>query len=170
MDAMQQDDAGERRQGAIVLEMLARPQLIVTRPHRSGMLLLLDEASVSFYRFLHSEAGTPRSRAVCLGSEEETFARLIDPEVDVFVLFLGGAPAGFFELDRRTDAQVEIVHTGLVPDFQGRGLGKYLVATAVDAAWDGDPRRVWTSVDGEDDPRGLLLYQWAGFVPVTVAG
>ena len=24
----------------------------------------------------------------------------------------------------------------------------------------------WTSVDADEDPRALLLYQWAGFVPV----
>ena len=89
--------------------------------------------------------------------------RLFHPAVDVFVLFVGGAPAGFFELDRSEEDEVEVVQVGLVPEFQGRGLGKYVVATAVETAWDDEPARVWASTDADDDPRGLLLYQWAGF-------
>jgi GNAT superfamily N-acetyltransferase len=148
-----------------LLEMRERPQLVVTRPHRAGMLLRLEEASVGFYRFLHDQAGTQRSRSRLSGDDDAVFTRLVDPLIDVFVLFMGGAPAGFFELDRRVDGEVEVVHTGLLSEFQGRGLGKYLVATAVDTAWDEDPSRVWTSACGDDDPRGLLLYQWSGFIP-----
>lgn len=148
-----------------LLEMTERPQLSFTGPHRAGMLLRLDEPALEFYRFLHDQAGTPRSRRVRTElSDEQLFEVLVDEGVDVFVLFMGGAPAGFFELDRRQGDEVEVVHTGLLPDFQGRGLGKYLVSVAVETAWESNPKRVWTSVSGDDDPRGLLLYQWAGFV------
>ena len=34
-------------------------------------------------------------------SDAEVAALILDPDRDVFVLYLGGAPAGFFELDRR---------------------------------------------------------------------
>lgn len=148
-----------------LLEMLDRPQLSYTRPRRSGMLLRMDEPSVGFYRFLQDQAGTERSRQPWADRpDEEVFEHLVDDLVDVFVLFVGGAPAGFFELDRTSSDEVEVVHVGLLPDFQGRGLGKYLVATAVETAWDEEPDRVWASTSGDDDPRGLLLYQWAGFV------
>jgi GNAT superfamily N-acetyltransferase len=149
-----------------LLEMHDRPTLAFTRPRRSGMLLRLDEPSVGFYRHLHDRAGTAagRGRLEEMG-DEEVFSHLQEPAVEVFVLFLGGAPAGFFELDRGEPGTTRVVHVGLTPEFQGRGLGKYLVAAAVETAWDEAPERVWTSVDGDEDPRGLLLYQWAGFVP-----
>ena len=145
------------------LEMHERPSLAFTRPRRAGMLLRLDEPSVGFYRFLHEGAGTPRSRRRLGPDDEAVFERLTDEAVAVFVLFLGGAPAGFFELDMTVEDEVEVVHVGLLPEFRGRGLGKYVVATAVETAWDDEPSRVWTSADADDDPRGLLLYQWAGF-------
>ena len=148
-----------------LLEMTERPQLTFTGPNRAGMLLRLDEPSVEFYRFLQDQGGTARSREGRTDlSDDELFELLTEEAVDVFVLFMGGAPAGFFELDRRREGEVEVVHTGLLPDFQGRGLGKYLVSVAVETAWESEPQRVWTSVSGDDDPRGLLLYQWAGFV------
>lgn len=148
-----------------LLEMHDRPVLTYTRPRHSGMLLRLDEPSVDFYRYLHDRAGTRRTRALLAGQEDrEVFERLTDPAVEVFILFLGGSPAGFFELDRSVEDDTEVVHVGLLPEFQSRGLGKYLVATAVETAWDEEPERVWTSTSADDDPRGLLLYQWAGFV------
>lgn len=147
------------------LEMHDRPSLAFTRPRRAGMLLRLDEPSVGFYRFLHAGAGTAGTRRrLEATSDDDVFARLTDEAVEVFVLFLGGAPAGFFELDRSVEGEVEVVHVGLLPEFQGRGLAKYVVATAVETAWDDDPDRVWASADADDDPRGLLLYQWAGFI------
>lgn len=147
------------------LEMKDRPVLAYTRPRRSGMLLRLEEPSVEFYRFLQEGAGTPRSRRRAGSmSDDELFSWLSDEAIEVFVLFMGGAPAGFFELDRRVEDEVEVAHVGLLPEFQGRGLGKYLVAIAVETAWDHDPVRVWTSADADDDSRAFLLYQWAGFV------
>ncbi len=55
--------------------------------------------------------------------------------------------------------------SGLLPEFRGRHLGKWFLGLAVEAAWDFRPERVWTSVGDADDPRAILLYQWAGFVP-----
>lgn len=88
------------------------------------------------------------------------------PLIEVFVLFSGGAPAGLFELDRRVDDEVLLARFGLLLGFGGRGLAKYLLAPAIDAAWDEEPNRV--SVRADSDPRSLLLYQWAGFSPYAV--
>ena len=148
------------------LEMRACPSLVVTRPHRSGMLLRLEEPTTAFYRYLYETVGSRwgwHTRAEM--TDTELLAVIADPLVDVFVLYMGGVPAGFFELDRRTGGEVELVHFGLAPDFIGRGLGKMLLASAVETAWDHDPERVWVKSTNRDHPRGLLTYQWAGFVP-----
>ena len=148
------------------LEMTTRPSLVVTRPNRSGMLLRLQEPTVPFYRYLYDAIGarwgwTERSKM----SDDELGGVISDELVEIFTLYMGGVPAGSFELDRRVEGQVELRHFGLVPDFIGRGLGKHLLASAVDAAWDHEPDRVWVRSTNLEHPRGLLTYQWAGFVP-----
>ena len=152
------------------LEMVTRPSLVVTRPNRSGMLLRLDEPTVGFYRYLYETVGSRwgwAERAEM--SDEDLLGVLGDERVEIFVLYMGGVPAGTFELDRRVDGEVELRHFGLAPEFIGRGLGKHLLAAAIDAAWDHEPERVWVRSSSLDHPRGLLTYQWAGFVPYQTA-
>lgn len=146
------------------LEMREHPRLQTRGPQRGAMLLRLEEPSVPFYRYLNQQMG---GEADGLGglADSDLAARLTDAALDVFVLYLGGAPAGFFELDRRREGEVRLLRFGLFPEFRGRRLGKWLLGCAVDAAWDFRPQRVWTSVSEGDDPRALLLCQWAGFVP-----
>lgn len=148
------------------LEMRARPTLTVTRPFRTAMLLRLEEPTAAFYRYLYSAVGSQWGWNTRSGlSDADLLAIISDPLVDVFVLYQGGVPAGFFELDRRVPGEVELVHFGLTPEFIGRALGKPLLAAAIEAAWDDDPERVWVKSTNLDHPRGLLTYQWAGFVP-----
>lgn len=148
------------------LEMRTRPTLPQTRLHRSGMLLLLDPPTAGFYRYLYSTVGDQwgwRQRASL--SDDDLLAIVTDPAVDVFVLYMGGVPAGMFELDRRVDREIQLTNFGLVPEFRERGLGKRLLSAAVDAAWDHEPDRLWVTYSSEEHPRGLLIYQWAGFEP-----
>ncbi len=152
------------------LEMRSRPSLTVTRPHRAGMLLRLEEPTTPFYRYLYKTIGEGWGwHARTEMTDPELLAIISDPLVDVFVLYFGGVPAGFFELDRRIPDDVELVHFGLAPEFFGRGLGKPLLASAIEAAWDDTPERVWVKSTNRDHPRGLLTYQWAGFVPYQEA-
>lgn len=150
------------------LEMREHPRLQVRGPQRGGMLLRLEEPSVPFYRYLHGRMGGESPQLSEL-SDADLSERLADPALDVFVFYLGGAPAGFFEFDRRQEGEVRLVRLGLFPEFRGRHLGKWLLSFAIDAAWDYGPERVWTSVTERDDPRTLLLCQWAGFIPYEAA-
>ena len=155
------------RDGAIRFEMRHRVTLQAPRPFRTGMLVRLREPTVSFYRYLLETVGrgrlwAPRRRA----SDEEIAAEISDDAVNVTVLYLGGVPAGFFEVDARRGSEVRVERVGIVPEFEGRGLAKYLLAAAVDAAWDLDPDVVAAETSHLDDPRSLLLLQWAGFSPV----
>lgn len=148
------------------LEMRARPSLQTTRLHRSGMLLRLDPPTPDFYRYLYTTVGEQwgwSERAAL--TDDELIGEIANDQVDVFVLYMGGVPAGMFELDRRTEQEVRLRHFGLVSDFQERGLGKRLLASAVEAAWDHEPGRLWVAYSSAEHPRGLLIYQWAGFEP-----
>ena len=154
--------------GVMLFEMTERPLLNASRPHRGGMLLRLEEPAIDFYRFLLRSIDLDADDIRLQLGDAELFELLQNPLIEVFVLFSGGAPAGLFELDRRVDDEVQLARFGLLPGFGGRGLAKYLLATAIDTAWDEEPNRVWVSVRDDSDPRSLLLYQWAGFSPYAI--
>jgi len=80
------------------------------------------------------------------------------------VLYSGGVPAGYTEIDRSDFENVEIKYFGLTPDFIGHGLGWYFLNWAIDKAWDGGSKRVWVHTCDLDHPRALPNYQKAGFV------
>lgn len=146
------------------LEQREHPRLQTRGPHRGGMLLRLDEPAVPFYRYLHSRLAGGGEGLPGV-ADEDLAGMLLDADRDVFVLSLGGAPAGFFELDRRREGEVRLTRLALLPEFRGRHLGKWFLGLAVEAAWDYRPERVWASVSEGDDPRAILLFQWAGFTP-----
>jgi GNAT superfamily N-acetyltransferase len=78
---------------------------------------------------------------------------------------VGGQPAGYFELVPRDDNVVELEYFGLIPVFHGRGLGKWLLAEAIRAAWAKEPSKLIMETNSLDGPRALALYQKMGFTP-----
>src|SRR5688572_4224639 len=86
-------------------------------------------------------------------------------EVQLWVLYHDASPAGFFELQRHDDGSVEIVYFGLTPAFFGRGLGKHLLARAVEASWAFGANRVWLHTCALDSPAALPNYLARGFEP-----
>src|SRR5690349_15595824 len=89
-----------------------------------------------------------------------------DPRVEVMVLYVGGVPAGFAELNRRRAEAVDLSYFGMIPDFIGMRLGPFLLNCAVDAAWSGVAKKLTVNTCTLDHPKALGLYQRAGFTPV----
>ena len=85
--------------------------------------------------------------------------------VEILVLYRNGAPAGFAELDRRQEGQIELAYFGLMPEAIGQGLGVWLLHEIIDIAWSCEPERLWLHTCTHDHPRALPLYQRAGFAP-----
>jgi GNAT superfamily N-acetyltransferase len=79
-----------------------------------------------------------------------------------------GTPVGFCEFDRAAFPEVELKNFGLVPEVQGRGLGPWLLATALTAEWADRPRRIWLHTDDWDHPAAVRTYERAGFVTYDV--
>jgi len=75
-------------------------------------------------------------------------------------------PAGYFELRQHENGSVEIAYFGLLPDFIGRGWGKYLLNRAVESAWLLGANRVWLHTCTLDHPAALPNYLKRGFRPV----
>ena len=148
------------------LEMIHPPKSPAL--HRSDKLVLLraERPTVSFYRYLYNTVGGPwlwYERR--LMSDRELLRIVHDPKVEVYVLYVAGVPAGFAELDRRQEDEVEIVYFGLIPEFIGRGLGPPLLDWVIDKAWSKRIRRVWVHTCNLDHPKASVMYQRAGFAP-----
>jgi GNAT superfamily N-acetyltransferase len=146
------------------LEMFAHPKRIIPPP-REGLAVIHAKApTVAYYRFLYDTVGqdydwTSRKKL----SDAELAALLHDPRLEVHVLMAEGVPAGFAELDRRIEAEIELVQFGLMPEFLRQGLGKYFLQWTIDKAWSYGPRRLWLHTCTTDHPAALPNYLKAGF-------
>lgn len=87
------------------------------------------------------------------------------PEVETWVAYHGGTPAGYFELEAQPEGNVQITYFGLLPGFIGKGIGGYLLSQAIDRAWRIGPgvKRVWVHTCNLDHPRALPNYLQRGF-------
>ena len=88
---------------------------------------------------------------------------LAQPEVEVWVAYRDGAPAGYFELDFDGDGAVEVAFFGLMPGEIGHGMGGHLLADAVERARHIGTGRVWVHTCDLDHPYALANYQARGF-------
>ena len=98
--------------------------------------------------------------------DETLAATLSDKRNSVTVLYVNGAPAGFFELWQEDEDVVELSHFGLFERALGLGIGKWFLLQALYAAWACGPKRVRVTTNNLDHPRALQLYQMFGFSPV----
>jgi GNAT superfamily N-acetyltransferase len=127
----------------------------------------MEECPASFFRYLYAEVGRAYHWTDRLDwTDEQLRERLGKPGVSVHLLTVAGSPAGYFELERREeDGSVEIAYFGLLPEFLGRGLGKFLLSEAVARAFDLGASRVWLHTCTLDDPAALPNYRARGFEP-----
>lgn len=133
-------------------------------PDARARIERLEGCPASFFRYLYEEVGQGLYWTDRLGwTDEENAARLADPSVSLHLLTVSGAPAGYFELERRDDGPVDIAYFGLLPEFHGRGLGKYLLTRAVEdaLALGAGPVRLHTCT--LDSPAALPNYLARGF-------
>ena len=122
-----------------------------------------ERPTVSFYRYLYDTVGADWDWYERRRLSDDALAEIVhDDAVEVHVLYVRGTPAGYAELDRRVEGEVEIAYFGLVPDYIGRGLGPALLDWALERAWSYRPRRVWVHTCSLDHPGALAMYRRAG--------
>jgi GNAT superfamily N-acetyltransferase len=118
----------------------------------------------SFWRYLYTEVGRQYRWVDRLPwSDDDVRSYLSDPAVALWVMWVAGAPAGYFELRRDDSGSVEIAYFGLLNDFTGRGLGGHLLTEAVEQAWALEATRVWLHTSTLDHPAALPNYLRRGF-------
>jgi GNAT superfamily N-acetyltransferase len=137
----------------------------IPAPPAKLALMRAENCTVSFYRYLYETVGTPwlwyERRLTADGA---LGAEIVKPTTEIFVLTVGGVPAGYFELDTAPPQESELRYFGLIPEFIGRGFGAFLLRAAIDRAWERPIGRLWVHTRTFDHPRALGYYQRAGFV------
>ncbi|MEM9428441.1 MAG: GNAT family N-acetyltransferase [Pseudomonadota bacterium] len=153
------------------LEMTARP--LYDRPSVPSLgrvaLIAAEDPPVWWFLDLYSAVGVRHEWTDMFDlPTEELTAFVTDPEMRIYTMFLQGWPGGFFMLDGREAAVVDIAYFGLVPEAHGRGLGRYLLQTAIHTAWDtSGAEKVTVKTCTLDHPAALPLYQKCGFGAVA---
>ncbi|WP_099867827.1 GNAT family N-acetyltransferase [Pararhizobium haloflavum] len=129
-------------------------------------LMRAKSMPLHFYRYLQYRVGRDYHWVYRLRMDDDTLSGVIhDPATSIDVLYLDGAPAGFFELKRENDTTVDLAYFGLMAHAQGRGLGKWFLRQAIDTAWAFEPERVTVNTCTLDHHAALRLYQKMGFSP-----
>lgn len=153
------------------LQMAAPPRAVSPpRPALKLAVLRAEKVSVPFYRYLYNTVGQLWLWHERRRLSDERLAEIVQhDDVDVHVLYVGGEPAGYAELDRRVAGEIELAYFGLVPWFIGRGLGPWFLHWTIAAAWERTPRRLWVHTCNLDHPKAFAMYQRAGFAPYRQA-
>jgi GNAT superfamily N-acetyltransferase len=149
------------------LEMTAKPPL---RPTPASELRLerWEAPSVEQYRVLYRRVGEPWLWFSRLTMTDEELAAIIhDPDVMIRpIIDRRGFEVGILELDFREASQCEIAFFGLIPELNGKGHGRWLMAMALQLGWArAGVERMWVHTCTLDGPGALGFYIKSGFTP-----
>jgi GNAT superfamily N-acetyltransferase len=139
-------------------------------PLPRGKVAILRAASppIHFYRYLYHSVGDAYYWVDRKKLSDEQLAEIIGhPQVELFVLYADGCPAGLAELDMRDAATGQLAYFGLMPEYVGRRLGYFFLYHACVNAWTHPISKLLVNTCTLDHPRALPLYQRMGFVPYS---
>lgn len=131
------------------------------------VLVPLAACSVPFYRYLYSTVGREYVWWMRTAISDASLGAILrDPTVAIWVLYRGGEPAGFFELETRGGPAVNLSYFGLLPYATGQGLGRAFLDAALSVAAGRGGRIITVNTCTADNPRALPGYLRAGFRPI----
>lgn len=147
------------------LELTNPAQLVPSStPHPPFTLVQAQIPCPPLNRFLYATVGGQWYWVERLGWTYREWQGYVEREcLETWIAYVSGTPAGYYELELQSDANVQIVYFGLLPQFVGQGLGGTLLTTAVERAWAMGARRVWVHTCTSDHPSALPGYQARGF-------
>lgn len=148
-----------------ILEMSSRADFRPKRIDVAGLEVReVVRPSASFNWFLHQAVGTDfRWGGRHEWGEAEWTSWVNQPELETWVAYIDGAPAGYCETIGHEDGSVRIHHFGLLPGFIGQGLGGHFLSIAVERAWDRGANRVWLTTCSHDHKHAMKNYLDRGF-------
>lgn len=146
------------------LEMLSAEQLV---PSAATDLTVMETVvpCPEFHRFLYTAVG---GSWYWMDRLRWTYQQWLDylnqDHIRVWVGYVQGTPAGYFELSQQSDQSAKIEYFGLLPQFIGQGHGGYLLTQALKTAWQLTSKRVWVHTNSIDGPHALKNYQARGLM------
>src|SRR5215510_5614707 len=147
------------------LEMTSPAQLLPAKGQDENLTLQRAEIPCpELNRFLYASVG---GDWYWIDRLSWTYNRWLEylnrPELETWVGYLSGTPAGYYELEMQSGADVEIAYFGLLPQFIGKGIGGQLLTWAIVRGWEMGAKRVWVHTCSLDGPAALSNYQARGF-------
>jgi GNAT superfamily N-acetyltransferase len=149
------------------LEMLQAPEQPLA-PSRSDVTLQWWQTpDLDSYRKLFREVGEDWIWFGRLVHDDKTLEHLLaEPARENYLPIIDGKPVGTLELDFANPEEPELSYFGLVPGAIGGGLGRWLMAQALDIVWSRpETKRLWVHTCTGDSPQALIFYQACGFKP-----
>ncbi|MEL6920414.1 MAG: GNAT family N-acetyltransferase [Pseudomonadota bacterium] len=136
----------------------------------NAVLLAADKPPLHFYRYLYYHVGIHWNWEARLRLTDRELQKLVHVETcEITVLYVDGAPAGFFEVNRANPKVTDLAYFGTMPHIHGLGLGQWFLAQAIEACWSKRPAEVTVNTCTLDHPAALPLYQKMGFRPYRQA-
>ncbi len=127
-----------------------------------------EKLATQNYRQLYHDVGDKWFWINRKHMDDATLASIIHtPSTEIYILSNTQAKIGFVELNLRDFPSVEIVFVGLVENYIGLGLGRYMLSRAL---WDLASRgakKLIIQTCTLDHPNALGLYREFGFTPVS---
>jgi ribosomal protein S18 acetylase RimI-like enzyme len=102
-------------------------------------------------------------------SAEDWRAYASQENLETWVAFVKGSPAGYVEMEKGAAGDVHIWCFGLLPAFIGQGLGGHLLTIALEHAWAPTAEggmgatKVWLRTCSHDHPHAIKNYVARGF-------
>ena len=153
------------------LEMTDPPHQSLPLPVNIGTAVMrVPDIPLAYYRYLYDQVGRRWHWVDRLRMKDDDLSAILhDKRTEIAVLYVNGAPAGFYEFFCEDEDTVELCHFGLMEHSQGLGVGKWFLLQTLYAAWAHEPKKVTVTTNNLDHPRALQLYQMFGFSPVATA-
>lgn len=146
------------------LQMLSPAELLRARlPEPAPLIMRAEIPSPSLNRCFYTAIGADWTWRDRLPWTYERWMSYLDrPQVQTWVMYVRGTPAGYVELEKQDGDNVEIAYFGLLKEFLGRGLGGHLLSVGIEKAWAMSARRVWVHTCTLDHQAALANYQARG--------
>ena len=151
------------------LEMNDAPKFDWPKNLKYKLSILLAENFPSWYfLFFYKQVGKKYLWTDWLEKSKEEIDQFVnDKQVLLYTLIKDGLPCGFYMLDYRKKDVCDISFFGLVEEAIGKGLGKYLLKTAILTAWDSRKiKKLTVNTCSLDLKNAIYLYQKYGFKAV----
>lgn len=147
------------------LEMLSPDQL---NKKQQPIGFDVHEAQIKNYRFnrfLYELIGEAWQWVDKLTLSNDAWRSYAESEsVRTWVAYFKGSIAGYYELQKQPEGNIEVAYFGLASDFIGKGFGSYLLTHAISSAWAWEgTSRIWVHTCTLDHPSALANYQARGF-------